>query len=59
MDFPTRNPKIEKNIDKVADALGKRPKELYRHRDALAVFDNEEEIKNITPNMEKIKCLNF
>ena len=57
MDFPTRNPKIEKNIDKVADALGKRPKELYRHRDAVAVFENEKDIKNISPNMEKLKKL--
>ena len=59
MDFPSRNPKIENDLDNIADALGKRPKELYRHRDALAVFDNEEEIKNITPNMEKIKCLDY
>ena len=27
MDFPSRNPEIENNIDKVADALGKKPKE--------------------------------
>tara|TARA_B100001540_G_scaffold294822_1_gene295068 strand:- start:597 stop:1379 length:783 start_codon:yes stop_codon:yes gene_type:complete len=59
MDFPSRNPEIENNFDKVADALGKRPKELYRHRDAVAVFDNEEEIKNIYPNMEKIKKLDY
>ena len=48
MDFPSRNPEIENNFDKVTDALGKRPKELYRHRDAVAVFDNEEDIKNIS-----------
>ena len=59
MDFPSRNPKIENNFEKVTDALGKRPKELYRHRDAVAVFDNEEDIKNISPNIEKIKKLDY
>ena len=59
MDFPTRNPKIEKNIDKVADALGKRPKELYRHRDAVAVFDKEEDISSIRPDMEKLYNLDY
>ena len=59
MDFPSRNPEIENNFDKVTDALGKRPKELYRHRDAVAVFDNEEDIKNISPNMEKLKKLDY
>ena len=59
MDFPSRNPKIENNIDKVADALGKKPKELYLHRDAVAVFENEEDIKNISPNMEKLKKLDY
>ena len=59
MDFPSRNPEIENNLDKVADALGKRPKELYRHRDAVAVFDNEEDIKAISPNMEKLKKLDY
>ena len=59
MNFPSRSPEIENNLDKVADALGKRPKELYRHRDAVAVFDNEEDIKTISPNMEKLKKLDY
>ena len=59
MDFPTRNPKIERNIEKVADALGQRPKELYRYRDAMAVFDKEEDIRNIFPNMEKLNNLDY
>ena len=59
MDFPSRKPEFENNFDKVTDALGKRPKELYRHRDAVAVFDNEEDIRNISPNMEKLKKLDY
>ena len=59
MDFPSRDPEIDNNIDEVAEALGSRPKELYRHRDAVAVFDTEEEIKNIYPNLEKLKKLDY
>ena len=59
MDFPSRNPEIENNLEKVTDALGKRPKELYRHRDAVAVYENEEDIKFMSPNMEKIKKLDY
>ena len=59
MDFPSREPEIEKNIDKVAEALGKKPTALYKHRDAVAIFDKEEDIKNIYPNMEKLKNLDY
>ena len=59
MDFPSREPEIEKNIDKVAEALGKKPVALYKHRDAIAIFDKEEDIKNIYPNMEKLKNLDY
>ncbi len=59
MNFPSRNPKIENNLDKVTEALGKKPKELYRHRDAVAVFDKEEDIKNMSPNIEKLKSLDY
>ena len=59
MDFPSRDPSVDKNIDQVAEALGSRPKKLYRHRDAVAIFDNEDEIKNIYPNMDKLKNLDY
>ena len=44
MDFPSRDPIIEKNMDDISNALGKKPKELYKHRDAIAVYDCEEDI---------------
>ncbi len=59
MDFPSREPEIEKKIDKVAEALGKKPVALYKHRDAVAIFEKEEDIKNIYPNMEKLKNLDY
>ena len=59
MDFQSRDPRVDKNIDQVAEALGSRPKKLYRHRDAVAIFDNEDEVKNIYPNMDKLKNLDY
>ena len=59
MDFPSREPEIDNNIDQITEALGSKPKELYRHRDAVAVFDTEEEVKSIYPNMEKLKNLEY
>ena len=59
MDFPAREPEIDNNINQITEALGSKPKELYRHRDAVAVFDTEEEVKTIYPNMEKLKNLEY
>tara|TARA_Y100001970_G_C14213565_1_gene848351 strand:+ start:323 stop:1105 length:783 start_codon:yes stop_codon:yes gene_type:complete len=59
MDFPSRDPRVENNIDKIADALGRKPKELYKHRDAVAIFDNEDDIRNLYPDMEKLKKLDY
>lgn len=59
MNFPSRPPKLEGNLELVSEALGKKPKTLLYHRDAIAVFDNEEDIKSISPNMEKLKKLDY
>ena len=59
MNFPSRPPELDKNIESVSEALGKKPLELFRHRDAVAVFKNEEDIKSITPNMDKLKKLDY
>ena len=57
MDFPSRPPKVYNNIELVTEALRKKPLALFRNRDAVAVFENEEDIKSINPNMEKLKEL--
>ena len=57
MDFPSRPPKIYDNIELVSDALRKKPLALFRHRDAVAIFKNEDDIKSINPDMEKLKEL--
>ena len=48
---------IYNNIELVSEALRKRPLALFRHRDAVAIFENEEDIKSIEPNMEKLSKL--
>ena len=57
MDFPSRPPKIYDNIKLVSEALRRKPSALFRHRDAIAIFESEEDIKSINPNMEKLSKL--
>ena len=57
MDFPSRPPELYNNINLVSEALRKKPLALFRHRDAVAVFENEEDIRSISPDMEKLKEL--
>ena len=59
MDFPSRPPKNINEIDILYEALGKKPRELLAHRDLIAIFDNEEEIKSIIPNMSKLMQLSY
>ena len=59
MNFPSRPPELDKNIESVAEALGKKPLGLFRHRDAMAVFKNEEDIKSMKPSMDKLKKLDY
>jgi PhzF family phenazine biosynthesis protein len=57
MNFPSRPPELYNNIELVSEALRKKPLALFRHRDAVAVFENEDDIKSINPDMEKLKEL--
>ena len=44
MDFPSRPPEVYDNIELVSEALRKKPLALFRHRDAVAIFENEDDI---------------
>ncbi len=59
MDFPSRPPKVVKGTSDIFDALGKIPIELLAHRDLIAVFENQEDISSINPNLEKLKKLDY
>jgi len=54
MDFPARPPVRYDPGEALAEALGARPKEVYKARDILAVFEQEAQIREMRPDFEKI-----
>ncbi len=59
MDFPSRPPKNIDEIDILVDALGKKPKKLLAYRDLIAIFDNQDEIQSMNPNIDTLKKLSY
>ena len=57
MDFPAYTLKPLEVTDQIADALGVRPREVWRARDLLCVFDRAEDILEMRPDMEKLRGL--
>ncbi len=55
LDFPANNPDRVEPPAQLEAALGAKPLEVYKSRDILAIFENENEIKNITPDFELLK----
>jgi PhzF family phenazine biosynthesis protein len=57
MDFPSKPP-VECPIDPaLSEALGVKLKLILGARDYLCVFDTEEEVRAISPNMEKLAAI--
>jgi len=57
LDFPARPP-VECAVDPaLADALGAAPKLILGARDYLCVFDTEEEVRALKPNMDKLAAI--
>jgi len=57
MDFPARPPAEVTAPPGLIDALGATPKQILAARDYVCVFDSEEEVLAIRPNMDKIAAL--
>ncbi|WP_434386834.1 PhzF family phenazine biosynthesis protein [Melittangium boletus] len=57
MDFPSRPPEPCAPPDGLAEALGATPRETWLSRDLLAVFDSEEEVRALTPDMGRLAAL--
>jgi PhzF family phenazine biosynthesis protein len=57
MDFPAYELKKVEVTDAMVEAIGVRPIEAWMARDLLCVLENEEEVRRINPNMEKVKEL--
>lgn len=57
MEFPIYKLTPVKISSDMIDALGAEPKEVYLGRDMLCVFDNEDTVTHMNPDMERIKLL--
>jgi PhzF family phenazine biosynthesis protein len=57
MDFPAYELKKVEVTDAMEEAIGVRPVEAWMARDLLCIFDNEDDIRNMEPDMEKVKKL--
>ena len=59
MDFPSRMPLGTSLPEVIREGLGKAPKETYKARDYVLVYDSEEEVKNIVPKIEILNTINL
>lgn len=57
MDFPAYDLTQVPVTCEMTDALGAVPKDAYMGRDLLCVFDNANVVKNLSPDLEKLKRL--
>lgn len=57
MEFPTREGIKTEPIKQLIKGLGKVPKKVYKSRDFMAVYDCEEDIRELQPNMEELKAV--
>lgn len=55
MDFPAYTLKQLEVTDEIADALGARPTEVWRARDLVCIFDDPAIVRNMSPDLEKLK----
>ncbi len=57
MDFPSYELEPVEVTDKMEKALGIRPLEAYMGRDLLCVLPDEDQVKNLKPDLDKMKDL--
>ncbi|OPJ59489.1 PhzF family phenazine biosynthesis protein [Clostridium chromiireducens] len=57
MEFPSREGIEVAITEQLIQGLGKEPKEVYKSRDLMAVYDNEQDIIDLQPNMEGLKLI--
>jgi PhzF family phenazine biosynthesis protein len=55
MEFPAYELKPVTVTDAMEDALGVRPSAAYKARDLLCVLDDEQTVRELNPNLEKVK----
>ncbi|MGI8783477.1 MAG: PhzF family phenazine biosynthesis protein [Acidobacteriota bacterium] len=57
LDFPTREPSPCAGADQWAEALGARPEQLLAARDLMAVFETEQQVRGLAPDMNAVARL--
>lgn len=57
MDFPKYKLTEVDITDKITEAIGCKPIKAFIGRDLLCIFDNENIVKNLAPDLEKVKNL--
>lgn len=57
MEFPSNPPKKVSSPEGIEEALGTTPLESYKSMDYLFLLENENEVKNLEPNLWKLKSL--
>lgn len=57
LDFPSRPPEPAEITVPLIQALGKTPREVLQARDLLVVFDSEEDVQGLEPEMGRIAAL--
>jgi PhzF family phenazine biosynthesis protein len=59
MDFPSRMPIKAELPAIIAQSLNIQPKEVYKSRDYLLVYESEEDVKNIKINRQQFDLINL
>ena len=54
LDFPSRPVSPVEAPNGLIEAIGKKPKEIFKARDYFLVYENEQEILDIQPNFSKL-----
>ncbi len=59
LNFPSRPPEKSSLPKIIRDGLSIQPKEIWKARDYLLVYDSEDDIKNIVPNIAVLNQINI
>lgn len=54
LDFPSRPAAPAEAPDGLIEAIGRQPKEVYRSRDFMLVYESEEDIRSISPDFSSL-----
>jgi PhzF family phenazine biosynthesis protein len=59
LDFPARPPEPVPVSEGLVAALGRAPREAWKARDLMVVFDTEEDVRSLRPDQERLATLDF